>query len=144
MSPCCKLRNTCHKFRNCVILCGAPSGLPDARGGCPQKRGTAHACVRERLPLGDRRRFVVTAFRLPPAPTGRTYQLWAIAEGHGPVSMGTFNTDASGVATVTLPVGAEIEALGFIKACGITQEPSGGSSAPTETPRFAGEWRHTD
>lgn len=92
----------------------------------------------------DRRRFVVTAFRLPPAPAGRTYQLWAIAEGHGPVSMGTFNTDAGGVATLTLPVGDEIEALGFIKACGITQEPSGGSSAPTETPRFAGEWRHTD
>lgn len=92
----------------------------------------------------DRRRFVVTAFRLPPAPAGRTYQLWAIAEGHGPVSMGTFNTDASGVATVTLPVGDAIEALGLIKACGITQEPSGGSRAPTETPRFTGEWRHTD
>lgn len=92
----------------------------------------------------DRRRFVVTAFRLPPAPAGRTYQLWAIAANHGPVSMGTFNTDASGVTTVTLPVGDEIEALGFIAACGITEEPSGGSSAPTETPRFTGEWRHTD
>ena len=92
----------------------------------------------------DRRRFVVTAFRLPPAPAGRTYQLWAIATGHGPVSMGTFNTDASGVTTVTLPVGDEIEALGFIAACGITQEPSGGSSAPTEAPRFSGEGRRTD
>lgn len=92
----------------------------------------------------DRRRFVVTAFRLPPAPAGRTYQLWGIAAGRGPVSMGTFNTDASGVATVTMPVGPEIEALGFIASCGITQEPSGGSSAPTETPRFTGDWRHTD
>ena len=92
----------------------------------------------------DRQHFVVAAFRLPPAPDGRTYQLWAIAAGTGPVSMGTFNTDSSGVATVILPVGKEIEALGLIASCGITQEPSGGSAAPTETPRYAGDWVHTD
>jgi anti-sigma-K factor RskA len=89
-------------------------------------------------------RFIVTAFDLPPAPPGRTYQLWAIARGKPPVSMGTFDTAADGVATAVLAVAPEIEALGFIDLCALTVEPAGGSPAPTETPRLAGEWRHTD
>jgi anti-sigma-K factor RskA len=92
----------------------------------------------------ERQRFVVTAFRLPPAGSGRTYQLWALAAGRAPVSMGTFDTDSSGVATVVLPVSQEVDSLGFIEGCGLTEEPAGGSSAPTEAPRFVGSWRHTD
>jgi anti-sigma-K factor RskA len=92
----------------------------------------------------EQRRFVVTAFALPPTSAGRTYQLWAIAEGKAPVSMGTFDTSTEGVATVALAVGADIEAMGVIKLCAVTQEPAGGSAGPTETPRFVGEWRHTD
>ncbi|HSL71774.1 MAG TPA: anti-sigma factor, partial [Longimicrobiales bacterium] len=38
---------------------------------------------------------VLTAFDLPPAPSGRTYQLWGIAAGR-PTSLGTFNTESNG------------------------------------------------
>ncbi|HET7248392.1 MAG TPA: anti-sigma factor [Gemmatimonadales bacterium] len=89
-------------------------------------------------------RFVVFAFDLPAAPAGRTYQLWAIAKGHAPLSMGTFNTDAQGRARVVLPVDREIAALGFIDNCGLTEEPSGGSPQPTETPRLLGAWTRSD
>lgn len=89
-------------------------------------------------------RFVVVAVDLPAAPKGRTYQLWAIAKGHAPLSMGTFNTDARGRARVVLTVDREIAALGFIDNCGLTEEPSGGSPQPTETPRLVGAWTRGD
>jgi len=92
----------------------------------------------------DRNQFVVTAFALPPAAEGHTYQLWAIADGHAPVSMGTFETDAGGRATAVLPVDPAITALGFIRLCGLTEEPDGGSPQPTEAPRLVGAWTHTD
>lgn len=91
-----------------------------------------------------RARFIVTAFDLPTAPAGRTYQLWAIAKGKAPLSMGTFNTNAAGRATLTVPVDSAITQLGFIDFCGLTEEPAGGSPQPTETPRLLGAWRHTD
>lgn len=79
---------------------------------------------------------VVTAFGLPPAPAGRTYQLWGIAEGADPVSLGTFQTGADGTAIVrsTAPVGAEFA----ISA--VTEEPAGGSPQPTSTPFLVGSW----
>ena len=91
-----------------------------------------------------RNRFVVFAFDLPAAPAGRTYQLWAIAKGHAPLSMGTFNTDAQGRARVVLPVDQRIAAIGIIDNCGLTEEPSGGSPQPTETPRLLGAWTRSD
>lgn len=91
-----------------------------------------------------RNRFVVFAFDLPAAPAGRTYQLWAIAKGHAPLSMGTFNTDAGGRARVVLAVDPQIAALGFVDNCGITEEPSGGSPQPTEPPRLLGTWTGSD
>lgn len=89
-------------------------------------------------------RFIVTAFALPPAPDGRTYQLWAIADGRDPVSMGTFDTNGSGDAMAILPVPADIEALGLVALCALTVEPEGGSPQPTMQPELIGEWRHTD
>lgn len=91
-----------------------------------------------------RRVFIVTAFNVPPAPTGRTYQLWAIAKGKNPMSMGTFNTDATGRATVVVPVSDLVLQGGTIELCGLTMEPDGGSAQPTEQPRLVGSWRHTD
>ncbi len=88
--------------------------------------------------------FVVTAFDLPAAPAGRTYQLWAIVKGNAPLSMGTFNTDARGRAFVVVPADSAITRLGFIDLCGLTEEPAGGSPQPTEQPRLLGAWRHTD
>jgi len=88
--------------------------------------------------------FIVTAFNIPRAPDGRTYQLWAIQKGKAPISMGTFNSDANGRATVILSVENSINEAGFIDLCGLTMEPVGGSSQPTEQPRLLGPWRHTD
>ena len=87
--------------------------------------------------------FIVTAFNVPPAPNGKTYQLWALRNGKAPLSMGTFNTDPSGRALAVLPVG-RVSDGGFIDNCGLTLEPEGGSPQPTETPRLLGAWRHVD
>jgi anti-sigma-K factor RskA len=88
--------------------------------------------------------FIVTAFDLPTAPSGKTYQLWALAKGKAPVSMGTFNTDPRGRVATVLPVGKDIAESGFIDDCGLTVEPAGGSPQPTESPRLIGTWRHVD
>lgn len=88
--------------------------------------------------------FIVTAFSIPRAPDGRTYQLWAIRKDKAPLSMGTFNTDTNGRATTILVVAEEITEGGFIDLCGLTMEPAGGSSQPTERPRLVGAWQHAD
>jgi len=88
--------------------------------------------------------FIVTAFDLPPAPAGRTYQLWAIAKDRPPRSMGTFDTDAEAGATIVFPVTDAIGPDDYIDSCGLTIEPAGGSGQPSEAPRLMGDWRHTD
>jgi anti-sigma-K factor RskA len=90
----------------------------------------------------DRNVFVVTAFDLPAAPAGRTYQLWALGKGApAPVSMGLFNSGPDGRATLVIPVTDPVLAMGLLEACALTEEPAGGSSGPTETPRLVGGWR---
>ena len=88
--------------------------------------------------------FIVTAHALPAPPAGKAYQLWAISQGKPPASMGTFASDANGQATALLPVSAAIAQSGFIENCGLTLEPVGGSTQPTENPRLLGTWRHVD
>ncbi|MBL8962079.1 MAG: anti-sigma factor, partial [Gemmatimonadetes bacterium] len=89
--------------------------------------------------------FIVTAFNVPRAPEGKTYQLWAISKAlKAPVSMGTFNTDEEGRATIIVPVGTDVNAIDVVELCAMTLEPAGGSPGPTETPRLVGSWRHTD
>ncbi len=88
--------------------------------------------------------FIVTAFNIPRAPDGKTYQLWAMRKDKAPLSMGTFNTDANGRAAAILAVADHITDGGFIDLCGLTMEPAGGSNQPTEQPRLIGPWRHTD
>jgi len=87
----------------------------------------------------DRRRgrVVIAASSLPPAAAGRTYQLWGIETGKAPVSLGTFNTDASGraFASVSVPPGLRIAVTA------VTDEPTGGSPQPTTTPFLAATWK---
>jgi len=87
----------------------------------------------------DRRagRIVIAANSLPPAASGRTYQLWGIQTGRPPVSLGTFNTDSSGRALTTLPIPAGLR----IAVTAVTDEPSGGSAQPTTTPFLAATWK---
>jgi len=87
----------------------------------------------------DRRagRIVIAANSLPPAASGRTYQLWGIQTGRPPVSLGTFNADSSGRALTTLPIPAGLR----IAVTAVTDEPSGGSAQPTTTPFLAATWK---
>lgn len=73
-------------------------------------------------------RAMLTAADLPPAPAGKAYQLWFIAEGKPPMPGSVFKPDARGHAEMheTIPPegrGAVIYA--------VTLEPAGGVSAPT-------------
>ncbi len=81
---------------------------------------------------------ILAAFALPPAPSGRTYQLWGIAGANAkPVSLGTFNTGPNGEGRLTaaLPPGLSI-AVGAV-----TEEPAGGSPQPTTQPFLVGQVR---
>jgi anti-sigma-K factor RskA len=86
----------------------------------------------------DRRaaRIVIATASLPKAAPGRTYQVWGIETGKAPVSLGTFDTDASGRALATLPVPAGLR----IGVTAVTDEPAGGSPQPTTTPILAATW----
>ncbi len=68
------------------------------------------------------------------APAGRTYQLWAIAQGK-PVSLGVFNTAADGrvTAAMAVPPGLTFE------LSAVTEEPAGGSPQPTQQPFLVGK-----
>ncbi|HEV8383000.1 MAG TPA: anti-sigma factor [Gemmatimonadales bacterium] len=77
---------------------------------------------------------VALAFDLPPAPAGRTYQLWAIEKGRAPVSVGIFNTSPTGRAIVTLQMPAGVRP----DISAVTQEPAGGSPQPTQQPFLVG------
>jgi anti-sigma-K factor RskA len=80
-----------------------------------------------------RRAVVVATFDLPPAPAGRTYQLWGIVNGKSPVSLGTFNTQRDARAVITLPVPAT-----QFDVAAVTEEPAGGSPQPTTQPFLVG------
>ncbi len=79
---------------------------------------------------------LVTAFDLPPAAEGRTYQLWGIAPGSDPVSLGVFDTEPDGTAVVVRVVAADMD----FSLSAVSDEPAGGSPQPTSDPFLLGEW----
>ncbi len=79
---------------------------------------------------------VAAAFDLPPAPAGRTYQLWAIEKGRAPVSVGVFNSSPTGHAVITLQMPAGVKP----EVSAVTEEPEGGSPQPTQQPFLVGTW----
>jgi anti-sigma-K factor RskA len=74
-------------------------------------------------------RAMLMAADLPPAPAGKAYQLWFIAEGKPPMPGSVFQPDASGHAEMreTIPPEGRTAATVFA----VTLEPEGGVSAPT-------------
>jgi anti-sigma-K factor RskA len=81
---------------------------------------------------------ILAAFSLPPAPSGRAYQLWGIAGANAkPVSLGVFNTTSLGEGRLSakVPEGLTI-AVGAV-----TEEPAGGSPQPTTQPFLVGQIR---
>ena len=77
---------------------------------------------------------VVTASALPAPAAGRTYQLWGIARGGVPQSLGVFRPDADGSvrAVLRVPPAAAME------LAAVTDEPAGGSARPTGAPLMTG------
>jgi anti-sigma-K factor RskA len=63
---------------------------------------------------------------LPPAPAGKTYELWTIA-GPAPRPAGTFDVDAAGRGSLTVAPVTD----GPVKVFAVTLEPAGGTPAPT-------------
>lgn len=72
---------------------------------------------------------VLVADHMPPAPSGKDYQLWLALPGRGMVSAGLMPRDGGETVTYVLQ-GDAADATG----AGITVEPAGGSKAPTTTP----------
>lgn len=89
-------------------------------GSIPQAAGQA-------LVNPETRTAVFHAFRLPPAPSGRSYQLWFIAGGK-PVSAGVFEPDAQGHGSLVVE---DVAPVGEIQAWAVTIEPAGGVPQPT-------------
>ncbi len=100
--------------------------------------GDLHASDSEHFPVqggevirrGDR--LYLAMYRLPKLAPGRVFQLWTLKKGAKAVEPSvTFTADAEGGALVTVPIPAN-----GIAAVAISQEPPGGSNAPTTTPAF--------
>jgi anti-sigma-K factor RskA len=73
------------------------------------------------------RGLVFNAARLPPAPAGKTYQLWVVTAS-APLSVGLLRPDVSGSVTTVVNTPPDIEQP---VAMAVTVEPEGGVPAPT-------------
>ena len=109
-------------------LQGQPEGPQMiALGGAGAERGARAELV---TLTGDRA--VLVAEDMPPAPEGKTYQIWVI-KGDTPEPSGLFEPEGGSIAAmVEKPVeGAD--------AVAVTVEPKGGSPKPTSDPMLVGE-----
>lgn len=77
---------------------------------------------------------LILAESLPPLPTDQTYQVWLIKDNQR-VSGGLLQPDSRGASTLLFRAP---EPMGAFDAIGITQEPAGGSPAPTSPPVIKG------
>ncbi|HEV2799728.1 MAG TPA: anti-sigma factor [Pyrinomonadaceae bacterium] len=73
-------------------------------------------------------RAMLMAADLPPAPAGKAYQLWFIAEGKPPMPGSVFRPDANGHAEMHETIPPEGRNASVFA---VTLEPAGGVSAPT-------------
>jgi anti-sigma-K factor RskA len=107
----------------------APLASPDAQA--TMLAGTKAAPRAHAMLAFDKRtgRTMLLAYDLPPAPEGKAYQLWFIADGHV-MPGGVFTPDARGHAELRDQMPDEgLKAPSAIFA--VTLEPAGGTRAPT-------------
>lgn len=87
-----------------------------------------------RLLRADAETTVLVA-QLRPLPPGRVYQLWRIQGGNAPASAGVFTVDQQGYGAIALPPGQQPQSG---ETLAVTDEPDGGSPAPTSAPLISG------
>jgi anti-sigma-K factor RskA len=98
-----------------------------ALGGAGTKQG-----VRAELVTLEGDRAVLVAQNMPPAPEGKTYQIWVI-KGDTPQPSGLFDPQKGSIAAV---VENPVEGTDTVA---VTVEPEGGSKKPTTDPMLVGE-----
>jgi hypothetical protein len=86
---------------------------------------------RGRILVSPQRGVLLVAQNLTPPPEGRTYQMWVVPKSGAPVSAGIFQPDAGGRAIHLNPQAID---LAKTAAIAVSNEPAGGSAAPTTTP----------
>ncbi len=69
---------------------------------------------------------MITMFGLPELQQGRAYQLWLMGPDHDPIPSGTMEADELGPSA-----SAELRGIRRSTQIGVTEEPAGGSPAPT-------------
>lgn len=74
------------------------------------------------------RGMVFSASKLPPAPPGKTYQVWVVTTDPAPISAGLIEPDPQGHVDVVFATPPDIPQP---KAVAVTLEPAGGVPAPT-------------
>jgi len=86
---------------------------------------------RGRVFVNPSRGVLLIASHLPPAPAGRTYEMWVVPKKGNPLPAGLFQSDAQGNAMHLLagPVNRAQTA-----AIAVSEEPESGSPAPTTKP----------
>ncbi len=88
--------------------------------------------VRAELVTIEDDRAVLMAEDMPPAPEGKTYQIWVI-KGDSPQPSGLFESEGGSIAAVVEKPVEEADAVA------VTVEPEGGSKKPTTEPMLVGE-----
>ncbi len=74
---------------------------------------------------------VLMATNLPPAPSGKAYEMWVIPKTGKPVPAGMFQSQTDGSATNVQTGPIDIASLG---AVAVTLEDAAGAAQPTTTP----------
>lgn len=74
---------------------------------------------------------LLVASNLPPAPSGRTYEMWIIPKGGNPVPAGLFQSQTDGSAMHVQPGSVNVQTTG---AVAVTLENAGGAPQPTSQP----------
>jgi hypothetical protein len=86
---------------------------------------------RGRVFVNPQRGVLLIASNLPPAPSGRIYELWVITKQGVPQPAGLFQSNLQGNALYLRGGALDVANAGAIA---VTLEPASGSNAPTTTP----------
>jgi hypothetical protein len=84
--------------------------------------------------VNPQRGVLLIASDLPPAPAGKTYEMWMIPKGGKPIPAGLFQSQNDGAAMHLQPGPVDTQTLAVVA---VTIENEGGTAEPTLPPVFA-------